>query len=61
MVVANKTRVSATKVRVNVEVQTLSFYILYNINGGSRVRSETSVCMTGFYNFSFIYEISIDV
>jgi hypothetical protein len=31
-----------------------------NIDGGSNVGSETSICMEGLY-FSFIYEITIDV
>jgi hypothetical protein len=45
--VANKTRVSTTKVKVTVEVQTLSFLCNINIDGGGRVRPETSVCIEG--------------
>jgi hypothetical protein len=43
--VANKTRVPTTKVKVIVEVQTLSFLYYINIDGGGRVRSKTSVCI----------------
>jgi hypothetical protein len=56
----NKTRVSTTKVKVTVGVQTLSFLCYINIEGGEYVGSETSVCMKGF-NFFFTYELIIDV